>query len=190
MIVGLGNPGKKYEATRHNVGFKVIDLLAVEFRVDVKKRKFGARFDECEYKGFKVMLLKPWQFMNLSGDAVSAAAGFYKLNLRDVLVVLDDMWLEPGTIRMRARGSAGGHNGLQSIIDKLGSDRFPRLRIGIGKSDTQDAVDYVLGVPNKEHNKLIEQAAVRAKDAVLHWIEYGVDDTMSNFNRLDNDVDK
>jgi PTH1 family peptidyl-tRNA hydrolase len=189
MITGLGNPGREYAATRHNVGFRVIDLLATDLRTDVNKRKFGGRFGECEYKGCKVMLLKPWQFMNRSGDAVSAAAGFYKLALRDVLVVLDDMWLEPGATRMRARGSAGGHKGLLDIIDKLGSDRFPRLRIGIGKSDTVDAVDYVLGAPDKVQSKLIEQAIVRAKDAVLHWIEYGVDDTMSKFNRLEDNAD-
>ena len=124
MIVGLGNPGKEYADTRHNVGFKVVDALASTLDVNVKKRKFGARFGEVDFEGEKLILLKPWTYINLSGSAIATAAGFYKLPLSELLVVTDDMALEPGVIRLRAKGSAGGHNGLKNIIARLGSEDF------------------------------------------------------------------
>ena len=182
MIAGLGNPGKEYEDTRHNAGFKVIDLLAETFGVEVKKRRFGARFGQCEHKQIKLLLVKPWLYMNRSGEVVRDTAGFYKMDLGDLLVVLDDMWLAPGQIRMRAKGSAGGHNGLADIIEKLGTDQFARLRIGIGASDRPDAVDYVLGRPDSEQERLVEDAVRRAKEAVLCWIENGIDTAMTRFN--------
>jgi PTH1 family peptidyl-tRNA hydrolase len=139
MIVGLGNPGDEYADTRHNTGFKVIDALAETVGVKVKRRKFGARFKLCEFAGKKLILLKPWQFMNRSGQAVATAMGFYKLHAEKLMVVTDDMDLEPGRIRVRAKGSAGGHNGL---------------------------------------------AIERARDAVLYWIEYGIETAMNKFNSV------
>ena len=133
MVVGLGNPGDKYIDTRHNTGFKVIDSLAQELGIDVKKRKFGSRFGGGEFADKKLILLKPWQFMNRSGQAVATAAGFYRLNIGDFIVVTDDMDLEPGRIRLRYKGSAGGHNGLEDIIQKLGTNVFARCRGGIGR---------------------------------------------------------
>ncbi|KPL22043.1 MAG: hypothetical protein AMJ75_08835 [Phycisphaerae bacterium SM1_79] len=183
MVVGLGNPGDEYIDTRHNTGFKVIDALAEALEIDVRKRKFGARFGSGEFADKKLILLKPWQFMNRSGQAVATAVGFYKLSIGELLIVTDDMDLEPGRIRIRARGSAGGHNGLVDIIDKLGTSEFARCRIGIGRSGEQEAVDYVLDKPTELEEPLLAAATERARDAVFCWIEYGIETTMNRFNR-------
>jgi PTH1 family peptidyl-tRNA hydrolase len=185
IVVGLGNPGDEYVNTRHNMGFKVIDSLAKSLNIEVKKRKFGARFGSGEFSDNKLILLKPWQFMNRSGQAVATAAGFYKLGVGDLLVITDDMDLEPGQIRIRAKGSAGGHNGLADIIEKLGTNEFARCRIGIGRSGEDDAVDHVLDKPAKEEGPLLAEAIERARKAVFCWIEYGTEKTMNEFNRYD-----
>ena len=182
MIVGLGNPGKEYVNTRHNIGFQIIDSLAETLKVDVRKRKFGARFGLADFADKKLILLKPWQYMNRSGQAVATAAGFYKLGVSDLLVVLDDMALEPGRVRIRAKGSAGGHNGLADIIEKLGTDNFGRLRIGIGQSSKEDAVRFVLDKPTKAERNLLDEAIERSREAVLCWIENGFDATMNKYN--------
>jgi PTH1 family peptidyl-tRNA hydrolase len=182
MVVGLGNPGDEYVNTRHNVGFKVIDSLAEMLKVDVKKRKFGARFGLGEFADKKLILLKPWQFMNRSGQAVAAAAGFYKLDLSNLLVVIDDMALSPGRIRIRAKGSAGGHNGLADVIEKLGTESFGRLRIGIGQSGKEDAVDFVLDKPTEADKLLLNEAIERSTEAVLCWVQNGIETTMNKFN--------
>jgi PTH1 family peptidyl-tRNA hydrolase len=185
IVVGLGNPGDEYANTRHNMGFKVIDSLAKSLEIEVKKRKFGARFGSGEFADKKLILLKPWQFMNRSGQAVATAVGFYKLSVGDLLVITDDMDLEPGRIRIRAKGSAGGHNGLADIIEKLGTNEFSRCRIGIGRSREEDAIDHVLDKPAKEEEPLLAEAIERARKAVLCWIEYGTEKTMNEFNRFD-----
>lgn len=182
MIVGLGNPGGEYADTRHNTGFKVIDSLAETVGITVKRRKFGARFEAGEFAGKKLILLKPWQFMNRSGQAVATAAGFYKINIRDLMVVTDDMDIEPGRIRLRYKGSAGGHNGLADIIQKLGTNEFARCRVGIGRSAGADTVDYVLDKPQKDEEPLLAEAIERARNAVLCWIEYGIETAMNKFN--------
>ncbi|KPK44884.1 MAG: hypothetical protein AMJ65_01730 [Phycisphaerae bacterium SG8_4] len=184
MVVGLGNPGDRYLDTRHNMGFMVIDLLAEALRIEVGKRKFGARFALGEFADKKLILLKPWQFMNRSGQAVATAAGFYKLGVGELLVVSDDMDLEPGRIRLRAKGSAGGHNGLADIAQKLGTSEFARCRVGIGRSDSQESVDYVLERPTNEQKPLLDVAIERARDAVFCWIEHGIETAMSKFNRV------
>lgn len=182
IVVGLGNPGDEYANTRHNIGFKVIDSLAKTLKVDVKKRKFGARFGLGDFADKKLILLKPWQFMNRSGQAVATAVGFYKLALSDLLVVTDDMALPPGRIRIRAKGSAGGHKGLADIIEKLSTESFSRLRIGIGQSGREDAVDFVLNKPKKEDRLLLDKAIERSRQAVLYWTEYGIEAAMNKFN--------
>jgi PTH1 family peptidyl-tRNA hydrolase len=182
MVVGLGNPGDEYVNTRHNIGFEVIDSLAEALKVDVKKRKFGARFGLGEFADKKLILLKPWQFMNRSGQAVAAAAGFYKLGLSDLLVVSDDMALSPGRIRIKAKGSAGGHNGLADIIEKLGTESFGRLRIGIGQSGKEDAVDFVLDKPTEAVRLLLNEAIEKSQEAVLCWVQNGIEATMNKFN--------
>lgn len=184
MVVGLGNPGDEYADTRHNTGFRVIDALAEMLNIKVKKRKFGARFGAGEFSDKKLILLKPWTFMNRSGQPVATAAGYYKLALSDLLVVTDDLALEPGRIRLRAKGSAGGHNGLADIIEKLGSNEFARCRIGIGSSEEtrQNQVNYVLGKPNETQKNKLNEAVDRAKEAVLCWIEQDIDTAMNKFN--------
>jgi PTH1 family peptidyl-tRNA hydrolase len=194
MVVGLGNPGDKYVDTRHNMGFRVIDLLAETLKIKTNKRKFGARMGAGEFTDKKLILLKPWQWMNRSGEPVAKAVAFYKLALACLLVVTDDMDLEPGRIRIRAKGSAGGHKGLTDIIQELGTDEFARLRIGIGRpprlptqggavghSMEEDAVDFVLGRPAEER-PLLNEAVEKAHDAVLCWIERGIEATTNRFN--------
>ena len=185
IVVGLGNPGDEYANTRHNMGFKVIDSLAKSLEIEVKKRRFGARFGSGEFADKKLILLKPWQFMNRSGQSVATAVGFYKVSVGDLLVITDDMDLKPGRIRIRAKGSAGGHNGLADIIEKLSTNEFSRCRIGIGRSREEDAVDHVLDKPSKEEEPLLAEAIERARKAVLCWIEYGTEKTMNEFNRFD-----
>ena len=182
MVVGLGNPGRGYADTRHNIGFRVVDSLAQKLKIDVKKRKFAARFGWGESGDKKLILLKPWQFMNRSGSAVAKAMAFYKLSVGDLLVVSDDMALAVGAIRLRAKGSAGGHNGLADVIEKLGTDQFGRLRVGIGKSDRVDDVDYVLSRPSEKERLLLDKAAERAQEAVLCWVEHGIETAMNEFN--------
>jgi len=184
MVVGLGNPGDRYVDTRHNMGFMLIDSLAEALKIDVKKSKFGARFGSGEFADKKLILLKPWQFMNRSGQAVATAAGFYRLNVDDLLVVSDDLDLEPGRIRVRAKGSAGGHNGLVDIAQKLGTNEFARCRVGIGRSDRQESVSYVLDRPAKDQKPLLAAAVERARDAVFCWIECGIETAMNEFNRV------
>jgi PTH1 family peptidyl-tRNA hydrolase len=185
IVVGLGNPGDEYVNTRHNMGFKVIDSLAESLETEVKKRKFGARCGSAEFADKKLILLKPWQFMNRSGQSVATAVGFYKLSVKDLLVITDDMDLEPGRIRIRAKGSAGGHNGLADIIEKLGTNEFSRCRIGIGRSSEEDAVEHVLNKPAKEEEPLLAEAIEKARKAVLCWIKHGTERTMNEFNRFD-----
>jgi PTH1 family peptidyl-tRNA hydrolase len=184
LVAGLGNPGGDYAGTRHNIGFRVMDLLAEALGIEVRKRKFGARFGFGEFAHKKLIVLKPWQFMNRSGQVVATAVGFYKLDIADVLVVTDDMDLEPGRIRIRAKGSAGGHNGLADIIEKLGTNEFARCRIGIGRSDEQEAVGFVLDKPTASERPLLDAAVERARDAVLCWIEKGVETAMNQYNRM------
>lgn len=182
MIVGLGNPGKEYIGTRHNAGFAVLDLLASALAVKFRGRKFGGRYGAAEFAGKKLILLKPWRFMNLSGSAVAAAVGFYRLSLSDLLVVSDDMALPAGRIRIRRAGSAGGHNGLADIIEKLGDDEFNRLRVGIGQSGYVDDVSYVLGRPTGRDGELLAEAIEQAKEAAFCWAAGGIEAAMNEFN--------
>jgi PTH1 family peptidyl-tRNA hydrolase len=181
VIVGLGNPGREYEKTRHNAGFEALDSIASAVGIGVNSRKFGALVGTGEYKDKKLILVKPQEFMNRSGQAVATVLGFYKLAPADLIVVLDDMALEPGVVRLRPKGSAGGHNGLADIIEKLGTSDFARLRIGIGQSPFE-ARDYVLSRPSPEERKLIDEAVDTAKKAVLAWLTDGIDAAMNKFN--------
>ena len=183
LIVGLGNPGPEYAETRHNLGFKIVEALENALSIEVNKRKFAARIGEVTYAGQRLILMKPWKFMNRSGEAVATGVGFYKLAPSDLIVVTDDMALEVGRLRVRAEGSAGGHNGLADIIEKLGSDGFARCRVGIGPAQRAGAVDYVLGRPQEPDKQRLNQAILRARDAVLCWVEFGIDKTMTEFNR-------
>lgn len=145
MIVGLGNPGKKYENTRHNAGFIAIDGLAEKLNVTIAKQKYNALYEEVFINGEKIILVKPQTFMNLSGESVIQFVHYYDIDPEDILVISDDMNLAVGKIRIRLKGSSGGQKGIQNIIDLLGTNQFPRLRIGIGKNPQIDTVSYVLG---------------------------------------------
>jgi len=182
LIVGLGNPGKEYEGTRHNVGFEVLDRLSSSLNIEVKKKKFGGLIGEGAFGDSKVLLVKPQEYMNLSGQCVATVAGFYKVNREDIMVLTDDLALEPGCIRLRQKGSAGGHNGLQDIIDKLGDDVFARVRIGIGKSERIPTKTYVLGRPSLADRTLIKRAQERAKESVICWMREGIDSAMNKYN--------
>lgn len=181
LIVGLGNPGPQYEGTRHNVGFEVADLLASRWKIDLSGEKFHAWFGLGEYGGEKVALAKPTTFMNRSGQAVLAAGRFYKLELSDLLVICDDLALPVGRLRMRADGSAGSHNGLQDIIDRLGNDEWCRLRIGIGER-VGDGAAYVLSRFSPDEESIMDRARLQAARAVECWVTDGVDQAMTRYN--------
>ncbi|MDI6638248.1 MAG: aminoacyl-tRNA hydrolase [Bacillota bacterium] len=183
LVVGLGNPGSQYEGSRHNVGFMVIDLLARRRGIRITQRRFHAFLGQGEISGEQVLLAKPITYMNRSGYAVRAIAGWYGVGLSDILVVVDDMALEPGRIRVRPKGSDGGHNGLKSVIALLGSQEFPRLRVGIGRpGPAEDAVSYVLGWFTREELPVMSEAFGRAADAIEVWAASGIDETMNRFN--------
>ncbi len=184
LIVGLGNVGDKYEGTRHNVGFQVADELAERAGVPVQRLKYRALTGQAEIGGARVLLMKPVTFMNLSGEAVRPAADFYKIAPDHILVLSDDVALPVGKIRVRAKGSAGGHNGLKNIIQHLGTDQFPRVKVGVGEKPhpDYDMADWVLGRFQGEDRKAIGAAVKRAADAVECLIREGPERAMSRYN--------
>ena len=184
LVVGLGNPGAKYESTRHNMGFLVVDKLAQNEKLKFNKLRFKAWTATWEVGGEKVLLMKPQTYMNLSGEAVGQAARFYKIPADHVLVISDDIALPAGKLRIRAGGSAGGHNGLKNIIQHLGTDRFPRIKVGVGSPQQAeyDIADWVTGKPMGEDQKVIIEALDKAVAAIPVLIEQGVDRAMNRFN--------
>ena len=185
LIAGLGNPGREYEATRHNVGYDVLDRLARRYAVDqVARSKFHGAVVDASIDEHRVMLLKPTSYMNRSGQAVSEAVGFYKLDpAADLLVIVDDTALACGLIRLRAEGGSGGHNGLADIEQRLGNDQYPRLRIGIDSSGEIPGPNYVLGRFRPEQREQIEPALEEAVEAAACWVANGTIETMNRFNR-------
>jgi PTH1 family peptidyl-tRNA hydrolase len=181
LIVGLGNPGTKYAGTRHNVGFRVIDELARRCQVELSQEKFHAWFARASVAEQEVILLKPTTFVNGSGRAVLAAGRFYRVDLSDLLVISDDLALPLGKLRLRGQGGAGGHNGLQDIIDRLGNEAFARLRIGIDPP-IGDPVRWVLSRFSEAEESLAAAACRRAADAVACWIERGTEFAMNRYN--------
>lgn len=183
VIVGLGNPGPQYRGTRHNVGFDVLERLAESLGVAFTKEKHQGLLAEASARGAKVLLVKPLTFMNRSGDCVAPAVHNKVSSPADVLVVTDDVNLPLGRLRIRAGGSAGGHNGLKSLIERLGSDQFPRLRVGVGdKRATGDLADHVLSKFLPEEREVVAAMTARAVDAALLWVAEGVERTMNEFN--------
>ena len=184
LIVGLGNPGEKYENTRHNVGFQVVDELAERQNAPVQKLKFKALTNLLTISGEKVLVMKPVTYMNLSGEAVRPAADFYKIPPERILVISDDTALDPGKLRIRTKGSAGGHNGLKSIIQHLGTDQFPRVRIGVGEKPhpDYDMADWVLGKFVGPDKTAIDEATLRAAQAVECYLKDGPQKAMNQFN--------
>ena len=181
LIVGLGNPGAEYERTRHNIGFNVVDSLAQEWGLTWQHSK---SWHALWAKGEHAILVKPTSYMNRSGEPLAAVANFYKIEPAQILVVLDDLALELGRLRIRLEGGTGGHNGLESIIMHCGTEAIPRLRIGIGAAPNAGAVDYVLGRFFEEERPVVEKAIVRAADAVKCAIDKGALSAMNLFNKI------
>ena len=184
LIVFLGNPGPRYEMTRHNAGFMAADAMAKEKNVNINKARFKALTATCDIGGESVLLMKPQTFMNLSGDAVAQAAKFYKIPPERVIVVSDEISLPIGKLRIRTKGSAGGHNGLKDIIAKLGTDAFPRIRIGVGAPPhpDYDIADWVLASFKNQDAEDMLAAAERAAQAAQCYITQGADRAMNRFN--------
>lgn len=186
LIVGLGNPGMKYEKTRHNTGFQVMDEIAAALHMEIKQKKFQALIATTQIQGEKVIAMKPQTYMNLSGEAVGAAVRFYHLSLKDLLIIYDDKDLPVGKIRLREKGSSGGQNGVKNIIAHLGSEEWNRIRVGIGKDANRDLADWVLSGFGKEEALLHHQAVCLAKDAAIYSITHTFADTMNRFNQRAN----
>ena len=184
IITGLGNPGKEYEGTRHNAGFMAIDHLADKYQISMDTRKHMAYLGKGIINGQKVILAKPQTYMNLSGESIRSLVDYYKIDPEEELIVLyDDISLDPGNIRIRAKGSAGGHNGIKNIIAHLGTQEFPRIKVGVGdKPPRMDLADYVLSRFSKEDREKMEQAFKDAADAVEVMITEGADAAMNRFN--------
>jgi len=183
LIVGLGNPEKDYSKTRHNMGFNVLNLLAKEYKIDISKTKFESEFGTGSIEGEKVVLVKPQTFMNASGKAVIEFVNFYKVQLDDLIVVYDDMDIDISSIRVRKSGSPGTHNGMKSIVENLANEKFPRVRVGIGKPKYEgDFINYVIGAIPEEEIKGLEDGVEKAKEAIVEILKNGIDSAMNKFN--------
>ncbi|MCR5655113.1 MAG: aminoacyl-tRNA hydrolase [Lachnospiraceae bacterium] len=184
IIVGLGNPGKEYAHSRHNTGFEAMDILADKYNISVSEKKHKALIGKGMIEGNKVVLVKPQTYMNLSGESVREVLDFYKADeTQDLIVIYDDVSLPPGQIRIRKKGSAGGHNGIKNIISHLGHDTFPRIKIGVGEKPAQyDMVDWVLGHFNKEDSLAVTEACEKAAMAVAVILNEGPDSAQNKFN--------
>ncbi|MDO4488991.1 MAG: aminoacyl-tRNA hydrolase [Eubacteriales bacterium] len=191
LVTGLGNPGLKYKKTRHNTGFMAVDILADKLGIDIKEKKFKGLIGKGSFEGEQVMLLKPQTYMNLSGEAVRDVAGYYGIPVENIIVIYDDINLAPGFLRIRPKGSAGGHNGMKSIINCIGSDNFPRIRVGVGLNEVTDGegrairtdlADHVLSKFSKEEEPLLKEALTRAAEASLFIIKNGAVAAQNEFN--------
>lgn len=183
LIVGLGNPEPEYSNTRHNMGFDVINKIAEKCDIELSRNHFKAIYGSGIINGEKVVLIKPQTYMNLSGESVKKYVDFYKVPLENVIVVYDDMDTDIATIRIRAKGGAGSHNGMKSMIKELGSESFPRIRVGIGRPQNEfDRIDYVIGkIPDNEYVKL-QEGQEKAVNAIMYYMKNGINNTMNQFN--------
>lgn len=184
LIVGLGNPGREYEKTRHNCGFRAVDLLAQKLGCKADKLKFQGLYTQVNYNGVKLFLLKPQTYMNLSGRAVLQLSAYYRIPPQRIIVLFDDISLEPGRLRVRGDGSAGGHNGIKSIIQELGTQTFPRVKIGVGPKPhpEYDLADWVLSTFSASEEKAMAVSLPNAADAALAIVDHGVPEAANRFN--------
>ena len=184
LIVGLGNPGREYEKTRHNAGFRCLDKIAEELNVKVDKLKYQGLYCQTNYKGSKLFLLKPQTYMNLSGRSVLQLSAYFNIPPQRIIVLFDDISLEPGRLRVRANGSAGGHNGIKSIIQEVGSQEFPRVKIGVGAKPHPDyeLADWVLSAFSAQEEKALAVSLENASKAALCIIDHGVPETANRYN--------
>ena len=183
LIIGLGNPEQDYSGTRHNMGFDVINELSKNYDIEVNKNKFKSLFGDGIIEGQKVVLLKPQTFMNLSGEAVNEVVSFYKIPLEDILVIYDDLDIEPGKIRIRKSGSPGSHNGIKSVTHFLKSNDFARVRVGIGKPDSNiDLIEYVIGGIDENEKEILKLGVSKAVEAIIEIIKNNIDSAMNKYN--------
>ncbi len=182
VVIGLGNPGLQYRETRHNIGFMVLDAFAKKENISVDKDRFKGLIGEGNINGEKVILVKPQTFMNLSGETVSQVLHWYKITAEDIIVIYDDMSLAVGQLRLRSKGSAGGHNGIKSIIQHLNTESFTRMKVGIDRPMFGDVTSFVLGKFNQEECKIIEQTINTATEALYTYLKEGISPAMNKFN--------
>ena len=183
LIVGLGNPEQEYGKTRHNMGFNAINKIANEYKIEITKSKFQGLYEKTQIEGEQVILLKPQTYMNLSGDCIKEFVKFYKIEKKQIIIIYDDMDIEPGKIKIRKKGSSGGHNGIKSIISNLGTEEFPRIRIGIGRPQYPgDQINYVIGSIPDEEKIILDQGAEKAAKAVIEILKNGIDKAMNKMN--------
>ena len=183
LIVGLGNPEEEYSNTRHNMGFDTINKLANEYNIKINKNKFKGLCGSGIIENEKVILLKPQTYMNLSGESIKEAMAFYKIKSEDIIVIYDDIDIEPGIIKIRKKGGPGGHNGMKSVISEIDTQNFLRIRIGIGKPENKgQLIEYVIGKMPQTDKDILEKATILGKEAILEIIKNGVDIAMNKFN--------
>ena len=183
LIIGLGNPEEEYSKTRHNMGFNTINKLAKKYNIEINKNKFQGLYETAIIEGQKIVLIKPQTYMNLSGNCIKEFVNFYKIKNENILVIYDDMDIEPGTIKIRKKGSSGGHNGMKSIIQQLGTEEVPRIRVGIGRPEhSGDEVNYVIGAIPEEEIPKLEEGTEKAKEAIIEILKNGIDSAMNKFN--------
>lgn len=182
LIVGLGNPGYQYSKSRHNVGFMIVDTLARELDVSIERKKFQSLYERVHWKGQELILVKPQTYMNLSGKALREILDYFDFPLSSLMVVCDDLHLPLGTLRFKRKGSAGGHNGVQSIIDELNTTDFARLKVGIGEPGRMDQVNFVLGNFTEEEWETIESLLSQSSEALKSWMKKGLDYSMGQYN--------
>lgn len=183
LIVGLGNPEEEYAKTRHNMGFDVINKLAENQEIKINKNKFNSLYGSGIIEGEKVILIKPQTFMNLSGTAIREFKNFYKVNSENIIVIYDDLDIQPGIIKIRKKGGAGTHNGMKSVVKELGTEDFPRIRIGIGTPEYKnDLLNYILTKIPEEQYKILERSIIAASDAIPTIIRNGIDIAMNQYN--------
>ncbi len=183
LIIGLGNPGREYEKTRHNAGFMVIDEIAKQLHVNISQNKAKGLYVKTKVGNEDIILLKPQTYMNLSGESVRGIMDFFKIKVDDILVIYDDLDLEIGSVRLRSKGSAGGQNGMKNIIQHVGTQEFKRIRVGIGKDARIKVVDYVLSKFRKDEIEDFEESVIHAKNAALCFVEHGFDKAMNDYNK-------
>lgn len=183
LIVGLGNPEEDYSNTRHNMGFETVNKLAEEYNIKINKNKFKALYGTGIIEGEKVVLLKPQTYMNLSGESIKEAIDFYKIEKEELIIVYDDIDIEPGIIKIRKTGGPGTHNGMKSVMQNVTTKDFTRIRIGIGKPQYKsDLINYVLGFIPKEEKEILDKSTAKGKDAIVEIIKNGVDIAMNKYN--------
>lgn len=183
IIVGLGNPENEYANTRHNMGFDTINKIAKKYNMEFSKTNFKGIYGTGIIEGEKVILLKPQTYMNLSGESVKKIIDFYKLNTENLIIIYDDIDIEPGIIKLRKTGGPGTHNGMKSVIKEIGTEKFPRVRVGIGKPEHKgDLINYVIGKIPEQDKEILEKSTDLARDAVIEIIKSGIDKAMNKFN--------